>query len=257
MHPKTFYIKAVTNQLFSSISDMSKPRAFCQGQFLPTPSHLTSVHCASLSSMAAVLASSEATSGPAKFDHSSLLKHAVHNNIFTNSTALQSEPSMTNNGLHDPTEFVDRPPLTKVNSSPATTTPVSNPTVHSKRRRRLTFRPRMTPLDLANPDSSNDQFRGFFTLFWLAMAFYVLQTVIRCYEQEGILLSLSFFRLFSKDGLALLVSDLTMVSMTLFSVPFSKLVLWGWLPYNNVGFYAQHLCQALFLFVNIYWTFWR
>ncbi|CAO3662247.1 unnamed protein product [Umbelopsis vinacea] len=160
--------------------------------------------------MAAVLASSEATSGPAKFDHSSLLKHAVHNNIFTNSTALQSEPSMTNNGLHDPTEFVDRPPLTKVNSSPATTTPVSNPTVHSKRRRRLTFRPRMTPLDLANPDSSNDQFRGFFTLFWLAMAFYVLQTVIRCYEQEGILLSLSFFRLFSKDGLALLVSDLTM-----------------------------------------------
>lgn len=208
--------------------------------------------------MAPAMVSTEAvTAGSTKLDHSRLLKHALHNNIYTNSSALQSEPSLNNNGLHDPAEFDERPPLTKINSSPATTTPISNPSVRSTRRRRLTFRPRMTPLDLANPESTNDQFRGFFTLFWLAMAFYVLQTVIRCYEQEGILLSLSFFRLFSKDGLALLVSDLTMVSMTLFSVPFSKLVLWGWLPYDSVGFYVQHLCQALFLFVNIYWTFWR
>ncbi|KAJ2963808.1 hypothetical protein NQZ79_g1274 [Umbelopsis isabellina] len=182
-----------------------------------------------------------------------LLKHALHNNIHTHKSG--SDDTALNSVAAN--EFDERPPLTKINSSPATTTPVSNPAVHSKRRRRLTFRPRMTPLDLANPESTNDQFRGFFTLFWLAMGFYVLQTVIRCYEQEGILLSLVFFRLFSKDGLALMVSDLTMVSMTLFSVPFSKFLLWGWLPYDHVGFYLQHIFQCFFLFINIYWTFWR
>ncbi|KAH8555602.1 MBOAT, membrane-bound O-acyltransferase family-domain-containing protein [Umbelopsis sp. PMI_123] len=206
--------------------------------------------------MEAAMVSSEATSS-SKFDHNSLLKHAVHNNIITNGSGLQSEPTLNTNGLHDPAEFDERPPLSKVNSSPDTTTPATRPSVRSTRRRRLTFRPRMTPLDLANPQSTNDQFRGFFTLFWLAMAFYVIQTVIRCYEQEGILLSLGFFRLFSKDGLALLVSDFAMISMTLFSVPFSKLMLWGWLPYDSIGFILQHIFQALFLFVNIYWTFWR
>jgi hypothetical protein len=206
-----------------------------------------------LSHMAAAATMSPDISNPSKFDGGNeLLKHALHNNIHTNNPGSDTVLSSTMVG-----EVDERPPLTKINSSPATTTPVSNPTTHSKRRRRLTFRPRMTPLDLANPESTNDQFRGFFTLFWLAMGFYVLQTVMRCYEQEGILLSLVFFRLFSKDGLALMVSDLTMVSMTLFSVPFSKLLLWGWLPYNHIGFYLQHIFQGFFLFINIYWTFWR
>lgn len=125
------------------------------------------------------------------------------------------------------------------------------------KQRPLHFRARLTQFDLSNPDRSNDTFRGFYTLFWIAMGFYVIQAVVRCYEQEGILLSLGFFRLLSKDGVALLVSDLTMVSMTLFSVLFSNLFIWGVLPYETVGFVVQHTCQALFLFVNIYWTFWR
>lgn len=125
------------------------------------------------------------------------------------------------------------------------------------KQRPLLFKARLTQFDLTNPESHNDTFRGFYTLFWIAMGFYVIQAAIKCYEQEGILLSLRFFRLISEDGLGLLISDLTMVSMTLFSVLFSKLFIWNILPYDSIGFIIQHACQALFVFFNIYWTFWR
>ncbi|KAI8147796.1 MBOAT, membrane-bound O-acyltransferase family-domain-containing protein [Fennellomyces sp. T-0311] len=123
--------------------------------------------------------------------------------------------------------------------------------------RRLLFKARMSKFDISNPETSSDTFRGFYTLFWLAMGFYVIQSVIRCYEQEGVFLSLGFFRLFSKDGLALLISDMTMVAATIFSVLFSKLLIWGVIPYEPVGVVLQHVCQTVFLFLNIYWTFWR
>lgn len=126
-----------------------------------------------------------------------------------------------------------------------------------EKQRPLLFKARLTQFDLSNPDSHNDTFRGFYTLFWIAMGFYVIQAAIKCYEQEGIILSLGFYRLISKDGLALLISDLTMVSMTLFSVLFSKLFIWNILPYDTVGFVIQHICQASFVFFNIYWTFRR
>ncbi|CAO3674747.1 unnamed protein product [Rhizopus stolonifer] len=126
-----------------------------------------------------------------------------------------------------------------------------------EKQRPLLFKARLTQFDLSNPDSHNDTFRGFYTLFWIAMGFYVIQATIKCYEQEGIILSLGFYRLISKDGLALLISDLTMVSMTLFSVLFSKLFIWNILPYDTVGFVIQHICQASFVFFNIYWTFRR
>ena len=34
-------------------------------------------------------------------------------------------------------------------------------------------------------------------------------------------------------------------------------MLWGVLPYETFGVIIQHSCQALFLFVNIYWAFWK
>ncbi|KAL0135002.1 hypothetical protein V8B55DRAFT_1556431 [Mucor lusitanicus] len=124
------------------------------------------------------------------------------------------------------------------------------------KQRPLHFKARLTQFDLSNTDSSNGAFRGFYTLFWIAMGMYVIQSIVRCYEQEGILLSLGFYRLISEDGLALLISDLTMVSMTYLVFSF-KAANVGRPAYETFGVVIQHTCQALFLFVNIYWTFWR
>lgn len=147
----------------------------------------------------------------------------------------------------------DRPAIRKCHSTPNT---FSFPK-RLQKTKRLLFKARLSKFDISNPETANDTFRGFYTLFWLAMGFYLIQTAIRCYEQEGVILSLGFFRLFSKDGLALLISDLTMVATTVFSVLFSKLLVWGVIRYEPVGVILQHMCQTIFLFMNIYWTFWR
>ena len=189
---------------------------------------------------------------------------------FSEVSSMSSEPIISNNNSSNGNNDMI---TTTINSSTSTTTVLSDSPrtqstvsvseshtisahqVHKKRR--LLFKARMSKFDISNPETSSDPFRGFFTLFWLVMAFYVIQTAIRCYEQEGVILSLGFFRLFSKDGLALLISDMTMVAMTLCSVVFSKLLMLGIIHYETTGWIIQHVCQTVFLFFNIYWTFWR
>ncbi|KAI8336645.1 MBOAT, membrane-bound O-acyltransferase family-domain-containing protein [Chlamydoabsidia padenii] len=125
------------------------------------------------------------------------------------------------------------------------------------KQRRLFFKARNTPFDTTAPEAHKETFRGFYTVFWLGMIIYSIQIFMSCYQQEGILLSLSFFRLFSKDALALLVSDMVMVSFTLLSVPYSKLLVKGILRYETTGVILQHLGQTVFLFCSIYWVFRR
>lgn len=126
-----------------------------------------------------------------------------------------------------------------------------------RKQRQLFFKARNTAFDTTDPEARKETFRGFYTVFWLAMTVYAIQTFLSCYQQEGILLSLRFFRLFSQDAFALLISDMVMVSFTLLNVPFSKLLVKGVLRYDTTGVLLQHLGQALFLFCNIYWVFWR
>lgn len=192
---------------------------------------------------------------------------------FSEVSSLSSEPIISNNnGSNDmltttidssttttstTTVLSERPTVEKTQSTPTISELHTTSTHQVHKKRRLLFKARMSKFDISNPETSSDPFRGFFTLFWLVMAFYVIQTAIRCYEQEGVILSLGFFRLFSKDGLALLVSDMTMVATTMCSVVFSKMLMLGIIHYETTGWIIQHVCQTVFLFFNIYWTFWR
>ncbi|CAO3587823.1 unnamed protein product [Absidia cylindrospora] len=141
------------------------------------------------------------------------------------------------------------------NNNKASAALVAN--VRLNKQRRLFFKARNTKFDITDPDAHKETFRGFYTLFWLAMIIYSLQTFMACYQQEGILLSLNFYDLISEDALALLVSDCLMVSITVFSVPYSRLLIKGVLHYETTGIILQHLCQAVFLFCSVYWVFWR
>lgn len=125
------------------------------------------------------------------------------------------------------------------------------------KQRRLFFKARNTKFDITDPDAHKETFRGFYTLFWLAMIIYSIQTFMACYQQEGILLSLNFYNLISEDALALLVSDFVMVSLTLLCVPYSKLLVKGVLRYETTGIWIQHVCQVVFICCSVYWVFWR
>lgn len=171
--------------------------------------------------------------------------------------AIETQPVVTEAKIiHTKTVVADDPPA----APPLTTTTTTTTTTTAarlNRQRKLLFKARNTKFDITDPDAHKETFRGFYTLFWLAMIIYSIQTFMSCYQQEGILLSLNFFRLISKDALALLVSDMTMVSLTLFSVPFSKLLVKGVLHYETTGILLQLVCQAIFITCSVYWVFWK
>jgi len=115
---------------------------------------------------------------------------------------------------------------------------------------RLYFKARLSSFDSTNPESNTDT-------FWIAMGFYVILTLIRCYEQDGVVLSLGFFRLMSRDTLALLCADIAMIAQTFVVLPFAHLLKNGYIRPKPTGSVLQHTFQAIFLFSNLYWVFWR
>ncbi|CAG8583509.1 27829_t:CDS:2 [Racocetra persica] len=119
------------------------------------------------------------------------------------------------------------------------------------------FKPRSSQLDREQLESAQDPFRGFFTLFWIAMGFYVIQTWAKNFESAGILFELSFFRLFSQDAICLILSDAIMIGSMFFAVLLQKLIAMRWIRWRYTGMIIQHLFQISFLFVPIYWTFVR
>jgi sterol O-acyltransferase len=123
--------------------------------------------------------------------------------------------------------------------------------------RKLYFKARLSAFDTSNPETNNDAFRGFYTLFWIAMGFYVILTLVHCYEDDGVVLSLGFFRLMSQDTLALLIADLCMIGQTFIVVPLARLMKKGYLHRNSTGIIIQHIYQTMFFFGNLYWVFWR
>ncbi|CAG8445550.1 7554_t:CDS:2 [Diversispora eburnea] len=122
-------------------------------------------------------------------------------------------------------------------------------------KRVVTFQPRSSQLDRETLEIQQDSFRGFFTLFWIGMAFYILQTGAKNFVSAGVLFNLSFFRLFSQDASGLILSDACMIGSMFFAVFLQKLISKELIRWKYVGMIIQHIYQILFLFVPIYWTF--
>ncbi len=124
-------------------------------------------------------------------------------------------------------------------------------------KRVVTFQPRSSQLDRETLDSHQDPFRGFFTLFWMGMGFYIIQAGVKNFQSAGILIDLTFFRLFSQDAIGLILSDICMVGSMFFAVLLQKVIARGWIKWRYTGMILQHVFQVIFLFVPICWTFFR
>ncbi|KAI8992326.1 MBOAT, membrane-bound O-acyltransferase family-domain-containing protein [Pilobolus umbonatus] len=123
--------------------------------------------------------------------------------------------------------------------------------------KRLYFKERLSSFDTTNPESKNDHFRGFYTIFWMVMLFYSIITFVYCYEQDGVILSSDTFRVMSKDSLALCIADILMIAQSFIVVPFAKLLMKGVIPYQPTGLIIQHVVQTLYFFGNLTWVIWR
>ncbi|KAK7025238.1 O-acyltransferase [Favolaschia claudopus] len=126
-----------------------------------------------------------------------------------------------------------------------------------KLRAMITFAPRQSHFDINNEASGANEFRGFFTLFWISMFIFTVSTYIRSIETSGYALNLRFATMFSRDAITLAISDAVLVSTTALCVPFAKAVSKGWIKYYWTGLLLQHSLQTLALFTAVSWTFNR
>ncbi|KAI0272515.1 MBOAT, membrane-bound O-acyltransferase family-domain-containing protein [Gloeopeniophorella convolvens] len=121
----------------------------------------------------------------------------------------------------------------------------------------IAFVPRLSHFDIKNERSSTNEFRGFFTLFWISLFIFTVRTYIRSMETEGAPLNLRFATMFSRDARTLALSDAVLVLSTGICVPFAKAVSRGWIRYYWTGVIMQHILQSFVLFAAIKWTFNR
>ncbi|WWC72925.1 uncharacterized protein I206_106889 [Kwoniella pini CBS 10737] len=121
----------------------------------------------------------------------------------------------------------------------------------------LSFTPRVSSLDRTNERSQNDQFRGFFVLFWIGLALLFLRTSVQSWEENRTPLSWNFGRLITGDALVLAVSDLIMVLAMFFCVPFVKGLQYRWYTYGWTGLFIQHTFQTLYLGAAVWWGWHR
>lgn len=138
----------------------------------------------------------------------------------------------------------------------------------------LSFTPRVSSLNRENVQSQTDEFRGFFTLFWIGqsrpgliavdgrltwegMALLFARTSFESMAKEGTALSWTFGRLITRDALVLAVSDGVMVLTMFFCVFFVKALQARWFSYYWTGVIIQHTFQTLYLAAAVWWGYHR
>ncbi|KAJ7066541.1 MBOAT, membrane-bound O-acyltransferase family-domain-containing protein [Mycena amicta] len=126
-----------------------------------------------------------------------------------------------------------------------------------KLRAMIAFAPRESHFDISNPSSAANEFRGFFTLFWISMFLFTVSTYVRSIETNGHALNLRFATMFSRDAITLALSDAVLVASTGLCVPFALAISKGWIRYYWTGLILQHIVQTTALVSAISWTFNR
>ncbi|EAW08131.1 putative sterol o-acyltransferase (APE2) [Aspergillus clavatus NRRL 1] len=169
-----------------------------------------------------------------------------------------------------PEEGTITPPLDRLMSieSSGRSTPIAEdapPSAHSiatarkqaRVRTRLFYTINYTPrVSHFDPKSDHHNFRGFFTLFWIALFIMVVTTALRNIKDTGLPLRVRVWGLLTANVWQLGLSDLAMVVSTGLVVPFHKLFRTnGWLRWGRGGMIVQSLFEAAWLVLWVNWPF--
>jgi sterol O-acyltransferase len=125
--------------------------------------------------------------------------------------------------------------------------------------RDMVFTRRFTTFDRQNPLGADSPFRGFFTLFWIAMGLLLGRIAAQNWKAYGSFLGRAeiLHMMVEKDLFLLGVTDGVMCASTLFGLFLQKLILKGYLTWGGAGWIIQNLWQALYLGGFIGWTYYR
>ncbi|TFY66256.1 hypothetical protein EVG20_g4836 [Dentipellis fragilis] len=117
----------------------------------------------------------------------------------------------------------------------------------------VTFVPRTTLIEASN----FNEFRGFYSLFWISLFIFAVRTYVRSIEKSGRPLNYVFANMMSQDALTLAISDAVLVLSTGLCVPFAKAISKGWINYYWTGVFIQHIFQTSVVYIAVKWTFNR
>ncbi|KAI9822731.1 MAG: hypothetical protein M1826_000435 [Phylliscum demangeonii] len=106
-------------------------------------------------------------------------------------------------------------------------------------------------------ESEYRDFRGFFVLFWIGLAFMVITTMLRNIRDTGHPMRIKIWTLFTKHTWQLALSDLALVATTGVSLPLHRLFRrsTGWLRWERGGMVLQSVYQMGWLALWIAWPF--
>ncbi|ORZ32153.1 MBOAT, membrane-bound O-acyltransferase family-domain-containing protein [Catenaria anguillulae PL171] len=124
-------------------------------------------------------------------------------------------------------------------------------------RRGSPFRARSSKLDLERLERDKDEFRGFFVLFWMGMAFYTILTLLNNWQTTGVFFGTGTFRHMSSNFLHLVRDDLMIVGSLFSGLFLAYLQKWHFVRHRFVRLVLQHSMQTAFLFGWLGWIWQR
>lgn len=118
----------------------------------------------------------------------------------------------------------------------------------------INYTPRTSHFD---PQSEYRDFKGFFVLFWMALAIMVTTTAMKNIKETGYPLRIQVYELLSRNVLSLAIADGLMVASTGASLYLHKLFRHSndILQWRKGGIWVQSMYQAIWLFIWVEWPF--
>lgn len=125
--------------------------------------------------------------------------------------------------------------------------------------RDLVFMQQFTTFDRQNATASQSPFRGFFTLFWLAMALLLARIAAWNYRSKGSVFGDAeiLHLMVDRDLFTMLGTDVAMCAATSFGFFLQKAIAYDYMTWNGAGWIIQSIWQAFFTGIIIWITFWR
>ena len=113
-----------------------------------------------------------------------------------------------------------------------------------KRRTRfsdLVFTRQFTAFDRQNPTSASSPFHGFFTLFWLAIGFMLIKVAANNWRSYGSIFGNNeiLTMMFHRDVVVLGLTDVAMMSSTVFCLMLQKTISAKLISWNGLGWVVQ------------------
>ena len=125
-----------------------------------------------------------------------------------------------------------------------------------KNQRKTQFQPRQSRLDVETVFKEQFEFRGFFVLFWICAAVYMVNALVYNWRKDGQLFRLRLFKIFGIDLVMFGLSDLLMVSFTLICLPLIWLFRRPWMPFL-VSHIIKHTVQACLVLGSVAFALYR